>query len=571
MQVKYIPIDIYNALSQQDNINTMTKVGSSVMPVLIATPAEVTAASNSGIRMSYADLASYLPAKLGIDVTRLVVPGYFASQQALDGFYYYSSVAPSADLVDFPLTVGSGHTMRQAIPEKEVTYVACDSYPQIAAATQSYYNYNGTMFASSGPISCCGNNSTGHRIQMQILVLRQNGMIFDAYGYCSWSVTDDGSTGAYYRYRCDTTGGNIIALFNSVTMIDDPTPTPTPTEDDPYSQGGTSGPGGGDGSFDFSSTPIDFQGLPNIGAYATGMIDLYVPSAGQLQALSAYLWAGAFDPDNFKKLFADPMDAILGLSIVPVTAAQIGTGAATLAVGNISTGLSMPTALSQYVSVDCGSINILPKWGAYLDFSPYSKLQLFLPYIGFVAISPDDCMNGSISVRYSVDILSGTCVAQVKCNDHVLYELAGTCSVACPVTAGQYQNIALTALRTVGSVAGTLAAAAAGNVGGVAAGLEDAANSVIASAKPEIQRSGGFGGSSGLMGHQIPFLILTIPKMCRPGDQNKYIGYPSFVTLALSDITGFTSVEAIHLENIPGACDDDLAEIDTLLKGGVFL
>ena len=338
---------------------------------------------------------------------------------------------------------------------------------------------------------------------------------------------------------------------------------------DPYEEVGDSEPGGyGDGTFDFTSTDIDFQGVPSIGAYNTGMISMYVPSAAQLGSLSSYLWAGAFDPDNFKKLVADPMDTIIGLSIVPLTAAQIGTTGATLMVGNISTGLSMPKATSQYVVVDCGSVSVLPKYGAYLDYAPYAKLQLFLPYIGYINISPDDVMGSSIAVKYTVDILSGTCVAQVKCGGHVLYEMSGSCSCACPVTAGQYQNIALTALRTVGSIAGMVAAP---TPAGIAGGLEDVANSVIASAKPDVQRSGGFGGSSGLMGHQIPYLILTIPKMCKPGDQNKYIGYPSYVTTPLDSITGYVEIDAIHLTAIPGASDDDIQEIDSLLKSGVFL
>lgn len=335
---------------------------------------------------------------------------------------------------------------------------------------------------------------------------------------------------------------------------------------DPYSPGGTSGPDMGDGTFDFSSQPVDFQSAPTIGAYDTGMVSMYVPSAADLRSLAAYLWSGPFDPQNFRKLVADPMDAIIGLSILPLTAAEIGTLSAELMVGNISTGLTMPLATRQYVVVDCGTVNVLPKWGAYLDFSPYSKLQLFLPYIGYVDISPDDCMNGTISVRYTVDLLSGTCVVQVKCQDHVLYEFAGTCSCSCPVTAGQYQNVVTSALKLGGALMSSVT-----SLGGMLGALDDVANTAVSAAKPAISRSGSFGGSSGLMGHQVPYLILTVPRMCTPEDQNVMMGYPSFVTEVLGDLSGYCVVDTIHLSGIPGASTADLEEIDQLLKGGVYL
>lgn len=338
------------------------------------------------------------------------------------------------------------------------------------------------------------------------------------------------------------------------------------TDVDPYEEGvGPSAPGGfGDGTFDFTSTSVDFQDLPGIGAMDTGMISLYVPTTANLQALAQYLWAGAFDVDNFKKLVADPMDVIIGMHIVPVSAAQIGTTPATLVVGNISTGISMDRATHQYVSVDCGSIEIKPKWGAYLDYSPYSKLQLFLPYIGFVDISPDDCMGGTIAVKYSIDILGGTCVAQVKCNDHVLYELSGTCSCEVPVTAGQYQNIALSLARGAGAIMGGIAS------GNYADAVEGVANAALSAVKPDVQRSGGFGGSSGLMGHQIPYLILTVPRMCVPGSQNTYIGYPSFITRTMSELSGYTSVEVSHLEGM--SCTQAEADIiiSALSEGVIF-
>lgn len=334
---------------------------------------------------------------------------------------------------------------------------------------------------------------------------------------------------------------------------------------DPYSGAGESEPGAEEATFDFDSTEIDFGTPPTV--TAAGMVELYIPSTSDLASLAQYLWAGSFDPDNFKKLFADPMDAIIGLQIVPVTATEIGTTPDTLYVGNISTGLSMPKASRQYVPVDCGSLSIPRRLGSYLDYSPHTEMQLYLPYIGFVDISPDDCMGGTVSVKYLVDIIGGTCVAQVKCNDHVLYEYAAACSCQVPVSAGQYQNIVLGAVRGgIGLVSGILGAAG----GGLFSGLSEAADAAMSMTKPKIQRSGGFGGSSGLMGHQTPYIIYTVPRLIVPGRQNNFIGYPSYITRTLGDLTGYTQIDSIHLTGIP-ASQSEQAEIEQLLQEGVYL
>lgn len=338
---------------------------------------------------------------------------------------------------------------------------------------------------------------------------------------------------------------------------------------DPYKDGGESGPDGGDGDFDFSSTDIPIPSNPSIGAMDTGFISLYAPSAGQLKSLANYMWAGAFDVTQFKKLFADPMDAILGLHIIPTISGHPATGSGSLLVGNIDTGLTMPTVTEQYYSADFGTVNIPAKWGAYLDYSPYTKLSLYLPYIGFVPISPDDCMRGSINVVYHVDILSGTCVAFVYCysnrgaDGHTLYIFNGSCSCDCPVTSGQYRS----ALEGLLGVAGSIGRVAAGDVSG---GLKDAISNVTAMLKPEIGRSGSFGGAGGLMGIQYPYLVLTVPRMCIPGQQNTFIGYPSFVTKTIGDLEGYTSIDVSHLNNMP-CTQAETDEIISLLGEGVIL
>ena len=337
---------------------------------------------------------------------------------------------------------------------------------------------------------------------------------------------------------------------------------------DPFEPAGESQPAGwGDGDFDFSSTDIPIPSLPSIGASNTGFSTLYAPSATQLRSLASYLWSGTFDPANLRKIVANPMDVIMGLYIIPTVTGHPATTSAELIVGNISSGISMPQVTEQYFEVDCGTITIPNKWGSYLDYSPYSKLSLYLPYIGYLPISADDCMGGSISVKYHVDIVSGTCVAFVYCvsnrgrDGHTLYTYEGSCATQVPVTAGQYATV----FDMVSNVAGAAASLAMGNP----RALSEVQNAVRDSVSPEVTRSGDFGGSGGLMSIQYPYLILTAPRMAMARMQNTYIGYPSFVTKQMGDLQGYTELQVNHLNNMT-ATDAEIDEILRLLAEGVI-
>jgi len=368
---------------------------------------------------------------------------------------------------------------------------------------------------------------------------------------------------------------NYNQLF-TVLFADNPTPDYV-MDDDPYIPGGESGPGGGDGTFDFSSTDIVVPSLPSISASDAGFLTLFNPSSSELRELAGYMWSPTFSIDNFKKLFADPMDAILGLHIIPTANGHPTSTAGTLVIGNISTGLSMPKVNEQYYELDCGEIQIKPKWGAYLDYSPYSQLNLYLPYIGFVHISPDDCMGGSIRVVYHVDVLSGSCIAFVYCRSnrgqdgHVLYSFNGSCICVCPITNGQYGNM-FDAITAAAQSAAMFAAPVVAGPAGVAASAAAPGHAVLSIAdvvKPNITRSGFAGGSAGLIGIQYPYLVLTVPKMCIPGQQNVYIGYPSFMTVDISSLSGYNEIEVTHLNSMT-CTSAESEEIINLLRQGVI-
>lgn len=368
-------------------------------------------------------------------------------------------------------------------------------------------------------------------------------------------------------------GVNPISYFNTSNYFSDIKPAVLPNPD-PYTKGsgGHSGGGGGTGRFSRTGDTVGEHNVPTLSATDAGFITLFAPTAGEMKALASYLWSDIFSIDTFKKIFANPMDAILGLSIVPISVPT--SGSASVKVGNISTGVSMTKASTQYVKLSCGSLEVEEYWGAYLDYSPYTKCEIYLPYIGVHELSVDDVMGKTVKVVYYIDILSGACTAEIYSNSTCLYSFVGQCSASIPITGNDWTNV-INGVMQIGASIGSMVASggltAPISAGGVAQGLKSvaSASSTVTSSKPSVERSGSMSGAGGMLGQQTPYLIITWPRECIPADQNKYIGYPSYVTVNLGDIVGFNIIESIHLENI-SATSAELDEIESMLMNGVI-
>lgn len=382
-----------------------------------------------------------------------------------------------------------------------------------------------------------------------------------------------------YAYSSSSSSNNMSSLLAGI----DPYTFPT----DPYEDGGIASTGGGGGAFDSTGDPIDIPNLPTLSAANTGFIALFNPSPTQLYNLADYMWNNnLFDIDTWKKIFADPMDAILGLSIVPVAIPQGSPDYVT--VGNISTGVSMTKASTQYVKRSCGSVSIEEYWGSYLDYDPYTRIQIYLPYIGFHQLSADDVMNKTVQVEYNIDILSGACCAFIKAGDSVLYSFSGACAAQIPVSGSNWTELCKTIVSAVVGAAEAgisiygAAKVAAGSsaknamntfnakVANTIAGNVGSFASDVMSSKPAISHSGGIGSTCGLLAIQTPYLIITRPRQALPERQNEYTGYPSFITSKISELQGYTEIAEMHLEGMSCTSEEE-HEIEAILKGGAIL
>lgn len=329
------------------------------------------------------------------------------------------------------------------------------------------------------------------------------------------------------------------------------------------------------GDYDHTSDPVPEPDLPSVSVTDSGLVTLFAPTESQLKSLANYLWSDAFSLDNFKKMLNNPMDCILGLTIVPVNVPR--GSAREITVGNIVTTVSCDICPTQYVKVDCGTFtfNRHDMTNSYLDYAPYSKCYLYLPFIGVQEINIDDFMQSTMHVVYHVDILTGAMFCYVMRGSSVMYTYMGQCAENVPLSSSSYSNTIGSIMSAAASIVGVASMAATGGATApVAAGLLSGATTstanAVSSLKPSVAHSGSIGGGAGIMGVNYPYLIFNTPHVSIPSQQRHYTGYPSNQIVKLSALKGFNVIQAINL-SVSGANDSEMNEIESILKGGVIL
>lgn len=295
--------------------------------------------------------------------------------------------------------------------------------------------------------------------------------------------------------------------------------------------------------------------VPPVGK-ASSLWSIYNPTLEQVNQFGSWLWSSNF-VEQLKKLFNDPMQAIIGLHKVysPVQTSGLGT----IKCGYLDSQVPSKLVSEQYVIVDCGSVDMQEYFGNVFDYPPYTEVSIYLPFIGIRQLDPSDVMRSTISVKYHVDVLTGACLAEVSvqrdASGGTLYTFSGDAAVRYPVSSGSYMGI-------VSGLIGVATSIVSGNLLPALGGATRLHTNV--------DRSGSFTGNSGAMGSKIPYLIISRPQTAMANKFETLSGYPSNTFTPLSACKGFTQVKYCHVENL-SATETEKNEIEQLLKEGVIL
>lgn len=316
---------------------------------------------------------------------------------------------------------------------------------------------------------------------------------------------------------------------------------------------------------DPSTDPV-FPIVPS-GVDSNAMFTVYNPSLSQLNAFGGWLWSTNIIT-QILQMWQNPLDGIIAFMKVYATP-SVGNSAP-IQVGYLQSTASAPIVTSQFTTVDCGSVNVPENKHNATDYTPYTSIHIYLPFIGIVELDPDEIMNGSVNVKYHIDVYTGACLCEVRItrtedvpSGAVLYTFTGNCAQQLPLTSASFAG-ALSAIVTTGIAIGT------GGSGGalVSAAKMGAIGHSLTHDMVHIGHSSSLTANAGIMGARKPYIIIGRRHGYDANGYNELYGFPANKTVYLGNCSGYTRIKAGRLRT--KASEDEKKEIMSLLLQGVI-
>ena len=278
----------------------------------------------------------------------------------------------------------------------------------------------------------------------------------------------------------------------------------------------------------------------------------------RLVQLGQFLW-GSNIFDKFSLVNNNPIENIISCKSIPINTDGANKE---IVLGNVATGVNGEKISNNFAKQTIGSIAINEHYHNFLDYAPYTNVILYLPYIGFKELDTTLVMNKTLQVIYTVDAITGGCLAQIYVNSVRLYEFTGNVGIDIPITAS---NRAQVEAGYIQAGVGATASALGGNIG-------SAVTSLLNSATSQYHYSS--------TGNPSPMCVASTNRTCyaildRPNYQNLKAfnhtrGRKCYLSKTISTLKGFTICDSnIDLSGI-NATDTEKEEIVNILSTGFF-
>ena len=190
--------------------------------------------------------------------------------------------------------------------------------------------------------------------------------------------------------------------------------------------------------------------------------------------------------------------------------------------GNYNTQVNSKVVNQRLARVSCGKVTVPELYHNALDYSPYTTVRIWLPFLGFFDLSIDELSNKEVELTYSIDLVNGKALAEISNDDGVIYRFVGTAYEREPYHTESLNNIST------------------------------------------VYINGAYN-----MADYTPYLLIERPINLTPSN-NDLEGLPTYKEVTIGDMTGYLRCRKVFANNMI-ATEAEKNEIESLLCGGVLV
>lgn len=190
--------------------------------------------------------------------------------------------------------------------------------------------------------------------------------------------------------------------------------------------------------------------------------------------------------------------------------------------GSYNTQVNSKVVNLRTAHVSCGKVTVPELHHNALDYSPYTTVRIWLPFLGFFDLSIDELSNKEVELTYTIDLVNGKALAEISNDDGVIYRFVGTAYEREPYHTESLNNVST------------------------------------------VYINGAYN-----MADYTPYLLIERPINLTPSN-NDLEGLPTYKEVTIGDMTGYVRCRKVFANNMI-ATEAEKNEIEALLCSGVLV
>lgn len=317
--------------------------------------------------------------------------------------------------------------------------------------------------------------------------------------------------------------------------------------------------------------------LPDVTLSSYGVFNrTYVLTKLLCQHLSDYLWNA--DATTFEDIIQDlrlvgdnVMNSIISVIMFPFEIPN-DENSELIRIGRRTTPVYARPLITNNIVFDMGDCYCYAKFRNFLDYEPYTKAWLYIPFCGIFSVPLQQFMNKYIDIKISIDLLTGAGLAIIYADGLPIIYKNCKIGMQIPVTGADSTYTVRNYISAAQSFLSAAGAFAGGNYLSAVGSTISAATAFISADNPPLQSEGSSSPQCGMLAPNKCYFIIERPKsrLSNVPYYGKLIGFACYKSGLIAEFIGFSKFENVKLD-ISHCTDTERNEIIALLRSGVYL